>query len=193
MQHQHLILQCDQTGRPRKWIDYEKASHYYCKDLVAWDAGCNDTILHGGLCRATNTQSQLKLNTIIAVKGNVSKTDKKITLSNNVLFKRDGRICGYCGRSFNIKDLTRDHIHPKTHGGTNDWNNIITACKPCNCFKGDKSIKQMGMELLVKPYVPNYAEYLFLNNISMTEDQYDFLIKLIPEHSRVHKFYSRER
>jgi hypothetical protein len=33
--------------------------------------------------------------------------------------------------------MTVDHIRPKSKGGTNDWENLVTACERCNNMKGD--------------------------------------------------------
>ena len=55
------------------------------------------------------------------------------------VLKRDGFRCQYCGRS--AKDgavLEVDHIIPKSKGGTNDMDNLITACRECNRGKRDK-------------------------------------------------------
>lgn len=186
------ILQLDKSGQPRGWIDYEKASYYYCKDLVAWEAGISFTTLYGGINRVLGQQSTLQVNSIIAVDGRVMKHEKRPSLNNPTLFKRDGRICAYCGIQFSAKDLTRDHVHARTHGGPNTWTNVVTACKQCNSFKGDKLLNECGFHLKYKPYTPTYAEYLFLNNLNMTDDQYQFLIRLIPETSRVHEHYKRE-
>lgn len=192
------ILQLDKSGNPRKWIDYEKASYYYCKDLVVWESGVNFTTLYGGINRLLNEQSTLHVNSIIAVNGRISKHKKRATLNNQTLFRRDGKVCAYCGNKFSPKDLTRDHIHPQSRGGENTWQNLVTSCKTCNSHKGDyllgsKELEEMEIKLGYQPYEPNYAEYLFLNNLNMTDDQYDFLTALIPEHSRVYTYYKRER
>jgi hypothetical protein len=41
--------------------------------------------------------------------------------------------CAYCGDD---KNLTLDHITPRTKGGTNRLTNILCACKNCNYSKG---------------------------------------------------------
>lgn len=86
-------------------------------------------------------------------------------LSNQNLFLRDNFTCGYCGKSFSplfvkkgantaSNNLTRDHIVPKSKGGKDVWENVVTACIPCNNKKGDKKLKDTGMTLNIKPTVP---------------------------------------
>lgn len=45
--------------------------------------------------------------------------------------------CAYCNEK---KPLVKDHIVPVSRGGTNDYRNIVPACKECNGKKGDKSL-----------------------------------------------------
>jgi 5-methylcytosine-specific restriction endonuclease McrA len=64
---------------------------------------------------------------------------KKLKLRFLVL-ERDNFTCQYCGRTPS-KDrsviLEIDHIIPKSKGGTDDIDNLITSCKECNLGKGD--------------------------------------------------------
>lgn len=54
------------------------------------------------------------------------------------LFLRDCFTCQYCGEEYAPKDLTFDHVIPKSQGGPTNWENISTACVPCNLEKADK-------------------------------------------------------
>lgn len=53
------------------------------------------------------------------------------------VFKRDSFTCQYCGRQTPQVILEIDHIIPKSKGGTDDINNLITSCFDCNRGKGD--------------------------------------------------------
>ncbi len=44
-------------------------------------------------------------------------------------------ICHYCGRKFNPKELTMDHIIPLSRGGYSEKINIVPCCKECNSRK----------------------------------------------------------
>lgn len=52
------------------------------------------------------------------------------------VFKRDGFCCQYCGAHPPSVLLEVDHIDPVAAGGTNDPDNLVTACEPCNRGKG---------------------------------------------------------
>lgn len=53
------------------------------------------------------------------------------------IFKRDSFTCQYCGRQTPQAILEIDHIIPKSKGGTDDINNLITSCFDCNRGKGN--------------------------------------------------------
>ena len=67
------------------------------------------------------------------------------------MFLRDKFTCQYCGDK---KDLTFDHLLPKSKGGVTDWENVVTACSTCNVKKGGKLYERSGMKLFNKPYRP---------------------------------------
>jgi 5-methylcytosine-specific restriction endonuclease McrA len=77
------------------------------------------------------------------------------------LFARDGYTCQYCGRSqdrFKFREcLTRDHLVPLSRGGTNEWNNVVTACSTCNTRKGNSLPGKSGMYPLREPTEPHFV------------------------------------
>ena len=173
-----LILRLDVTGQPVKWIDWQEAANIYARDCVAWTAGENSFVLHGGLSRLDGRQSILSLNSIIAVKGeNRRHHIKKVIppLNNRELFRRDHHTCLYCGKSKKQSLLTRDHVNPISKGGKDIWSNVVTACRRCNTHKGNNHLESINMKLLAIPYVPNVAEYLVLRNRKILGDQMAFL------------------
>lgn len=87
---------------------------------------------------------------------------KKLRYSRLGVLRRDKLTCQYCGQIFHKRDLTVDHIIPKSLGGKPSWLNIVTACKPCNWKKSNKTLAQSGMKLLNKPRIPSWRENLDL-------------------------------
>jgi CRISPR/Cas system Type II protein with McrA/HNH and RuvC-like nuclease domain len=67
------------------------------------------------------------------------------------IYKRDNYECVYCGSK---KDLTLDHVLPKSRGGGNDWTNLVTSCFKCNLKKGNKTPDEARMFMRQKPFVP---------------------------------------
>ena len=67
------------------------------------------------------------------------------------LFLRDRFACQYCGSG---KDLTFDHGVPRRLGGRTTWENVTTACAPCNLKKGGRTPKQAHMPIYRQPWRP---------------------------------------
>jgi hypothetical protein len=56
------------------------------------------------------------------------------------ILNRDNFTCRYCGHEAPDVVLHVDHIVPVSQGGTNDCENLITACAECNLGKADLEI-----------------------------------------------------
>lgn len=67
------------------------------------------------------------------------------------LFLRDRFSCQYCGSG---QDLTFDHVVPRRLGGITSWENVSTACSPCNLKKGGRTPAQARMPLHHNPWRP---------------------------------------
>lgn len=64
---------------------------------------------------------------------------KGLPLTHANMYKRDGYKCWYCGSS---KNLTWDHVIPKSKGGKHKWNNVITCCFNCNNEKDNMDVEE---------------------------------------------------
>ena len=71
----------------------------------------------------------------------------------NVIW-RDQNTCQYCSKEEESRMLTIDHVLPRSKGGKNTWENLVTACKKCNQKKGNKTPKEANMKLLREPKRP---------------------------------------
>jgi 5-methylcytosine-specific restriction endonuclease McrA len=181
------VLALDISGVPRQWITYDEAITYHAKKAVAWSLGDIVVRYHGGR-QEDGTMSYLESPSIIAIRGHGFNPQKhaKVGISNRTLFGRDRNICAYCGGHFaNFRELSRDHIIPRSRGGPNTWMNIVTSCRKCNAKKGDRLLKEVGMELIYVPYVPCHYENLILQSRTILADQMDYLMAGLPKSSRV--------
>ncbi len=93
----------------------------------------------------------------------VSMPYRGVMLTRQNIFKRDGHNCQYCGSD---KDLTLDHLIPRSKGGKSSWNNLVTACKRCNARKGDNKPEESGLKLARPPFKPSHV--MFIRDFSGT-------------------------
>lgn len=70
------------------------------------------------------------------------------------ILTRDDYKCQYCGKYFEKRDLTVDHVHPRSKGGKSTWENCVAACFPCNTKKADKTLQQAHLRLPKQPRKP---------------------------------------
>lgn len=82
---------------------------------------------------------------------------KTVELTRRNVFKRDNFTCVYCGSHL---DLTVDHIIPKSLGGKNTWDNLVTACKLCNNKKDNKLLDETDFNLDYKPSRPHHIMFM---------------------------------
>ncbi len=171
------VLRVNVGGQPVEWLTWQEAVCLYARDMVVWTLG--DTILRirGGFSRALQRQSELLIHSIIGCDGRVVPRARTTPpLTNRALFRRDQNLCMYCGRDFPDATLTRDHLVPRSRGGPDQWDNVVTACKRCNHYKGSRLLEEIDLDLKALPYTPNFAEYLALiNSGRILGDQMEFL------------------
>lgn len=87
---------------------------------------------------------------------------KKLRYSRISIFRRDDFHCQYCGIEFKRADLTVDHIIPRSKGGRSTWLNIVSACRPCNWKKADRTPEEAKMKLLSQPKIPTWRDSMEL-------------------------------
>ena len=174
--HAH-VLRLNIAGQPVEWLTWQEATTLYARELVTWTMGDTILTIRGGTSRLTGEQSTIELHSIVACAGELHHGQpKKPALSNRILFRRDQNLCMYCGKQYQDKDLSCDHIIPTSRGGKNSWVNVVAACRRCNHYKQDRTPEEAHMELLALPYQPNSAEYLALmNSKRIRADQMEFL------------------
>ncbi len=82
---------------------------------------------------------------------------------------RDHFTCQYCGAMPHRKDLTMDHVLPRSRGGKTAWENVVAACNKCNGRKGSRMPVEAGMTLLNPPRRPRYIAIAALASIEARE------------------------
>jgi 5-methylcytosine-specific restriction endonuclease McrA len=84
---------------------------------------------------------EFQLPSVVSLKQYVDQ-DRPPAFTRFNLFLRDSFSCQYCGAGH---ELTFDHIIPRSRGGRTTWENIVTACAPCNLKKGGRTPREADM------------------------------------------------
>ena len=71
--------------------------------------------------------------------------------TRKAVFIRDGFECQYCGTRISMTTGTRDHVIPRSRGGPDTMQNVVTACRACNARKDDRMLGEVAMTLRNRP------------------------------------------
>lgn len=96
----------------------------------------------------------LQIPAVVRLRKDVSMHKKGVKFSRINILTRDKLTCCYCGHKKQPRELNYDHVIPRAKGGKTVWENIVSACKPCNSKKGNRTPAQAGMRMHFKPYKP---------------------------------------
>ncbi len=83
--------------------------------------------------------------------------NSSVTFNRRNIFRRDRFMCQYCGKQPSPKELTIDHVLPRSKGGTSNWTNCVLACIGCNHRKANRLPKEASMRLLKTPVQPLWS------------------------------------
>jgi len=97
---------------------------------------------------------EMKIPSVVCLKSYVKPARFPAFTRFNV-FLRDQFSCQYCGDK---NDLTFDHLIPRSLGGRTTWDNVVTACSPCNLKKGGRLAEDCGMLPANEPHRPSVQE-----------------------------------
>ena len=111
---------------------------------------------------------------IVRLKGYVAVPYKRVMISRKNVMRRDRFRCQYCGSR---EKLTVDHVMPKSRGGKDTWENLVTACTPCNNRKGSRTPEEAEMPLARKPFRPTSVMFIrdYVGTLDDTWKPYLFL------------------
>lgn len=143
------VLLLDQSFAPVKVVNWQKA---LC--LVFLEKAEVVSINENFSVRSATASHPVP--SIIRLVNKAKIKPSKIRFSRLNIYKRDNFKCQYCGNFFNVKELTLDHVVPRSKGGKTSWINVTSSCYPCNSKKRDKTPQQANMRLLTQPKYPSY-------------------------------------
>ena len=146
-----LVLNAD--GNPLSLLPLSTVNWHLSIKLIWLDKfkileNYNDWVIH-------SPSTEMKVPSVLMSKQYINLA-RHPRFSRNNVYLRDLFTCQYCGCEYeqnNWKDLTLDHVVPRSAGGHSHWENIVTSCMTCNVEKGSRDIRPKQM-----PYKPDYWE-----------------------------------
>ena len=112
---------------------------------------------------------------VIVLTSYIRKKDLLVKPSRKNIYWRDKYTCQYCAKKYWMKDLSLDHVIPKSRGGGKDWLNLVTSCHGCNQKKGNKTPSEAGMKLIKVPYIPKMSIMDVYQNQKIPDNWLNFI------------------
>lgn len=142
---QTLLLNA--TYEPLKVVDWQRA-------ITLWAQGKVEIVeTHDREVRSVSFT--FKLPSVVRLLHYIRQRKRPVVQFTRAnIYTRDNYTCQYCEQPKPVEDLTFDHVVPVAFGGTRTWENIVTACEPCNRRKGARTPAEAGMALRHKPRRP---------------------------------------
>lgn len=143
---EHTLL-LNATYEPLKVVDWQRA-------MTLWAQGKVEIIEeHDRVVRAVSFT--FRLPSVVRLLHYI-RTRKRpvVQFTRANIYQRDDYTCQYCNVQRRSDDLTFDHVIPVAQGGQRGWENIVTACEPCNRRKGARTPDEASMKLIRQPRRP---------------------------------------
>ncbi len=143
---QTLVL--DQTYAPHRVVPWHRAISLLLGDKV--------DVIDEWEDRVRSPSREVALPAVIRLRRKLPRGARQIRFNRRNVLVRDGYRCQYCGAQPPKRDLTFDHVVPRSRGGGTHFENIVTACKPCNGKKGSRALEDSGLTLARVPSAPTW-------------------------------------
>ena len=109
---------------------------------------------------------------------------RRVRLNRANILARDAYTCQYCGKKLRtqsgrprLEDLTIDHVIPRAQAvdgwvtlswsgkrvRITSWENVLTACVPCNADKAARTPRQAGMRMRRIPEAPSSMDLAWMS------------------------------
>ena len=109
---------------------------------------------------------------VIRLRRYINLPFKRIVLSRRNVMRRDHFKCQYCSSA---SHLTIDHVMPRSRGGGDSWENLVTACTHCNTRKGNRTPEEAQMPLKRKPFRPHHIAFMRVVSGKVSEEWKPYL------------------
>jgi hypothetical protein len=174
----HKVLVLNSDYRPFALWSYKKAMKKWLGDNDAesvYVVSESSRYLKDGSGNLWNVPS------IVALQNYIDISNKLAKYSKTNVYARDQKICQYCNTRLMDRELTVDHVIPRSvwkkkrmKGSHSNFTNVVTSCFPCNSKKGSRTPDQAGMPLLKRPTTITRGQ-IFICKLAMTDIMADWV------------------
>jgi len=142
------VLKLDSSFKPVEVVSWQDAFvlTYVGK---AWAVEYTDKLIH-------SSTKVFKIPSVIALFQFIDEKFFTIPCTRKNVLIRDDNMCQYCNIFFNEKELTLDHVIPRSKGGLTEWDNCVAACIECNQTKSDLLLVDAPVRIQKMPKKPTY-------------------------------------
>ena len=102
---------------------------------------------------------------------------KRPRLTLKHLRERDNHRCAYTQRVLKPEECSMEHVIPKSKGGATEWRNVVLADKRINNIRGNRTLKEAGLTLKVKPFVPTARPFHESVRSNLKFPEWEFFVK----------------
>ena len=141
------VLLLSSSFEPLNFINLRRAIRLYLNDKVDavsfWDS------------KIRTAEGELDFPSVLRLKKYYKIPYARGKFNRKAVFGRDLYLCQYCEEQVTSSSATLDHVIPSAKGGPNSWFNCVTACRPCNSKKRDRTPEEANMKLISTPTIPD--------------------------------------
>lgn len=144
---------------------------YEVHDLDSWHA-CSEVRHRFTEQRIRSMRLDLSPPEVILLTHYRGQGDQSVTFSRLNLYRRDLYTCQYCGAQPGTRELTIDHVVPRSRAGKSTWENCVVACVECNKRKAARTPAEAGMNLRQTPLKPRWSAIARLPHGNRTRESW---------------------
>ena len=148
------------TWKKAMTLIYQDAARSLDRDFVSYEfkqwLEFSNTPTNNDYPTVSTVKNRIAIPEIIVLTRYNKLPIRDVKYSRETLFASYGFKCAYCGNVFDKKELTVDHVLPRSKGGKTSFENTVPACKACNFEKADKTLAESGLKLRYKLKKPKW-------------------------------------
>ena len=171
MKYPVLILNLDFT--PFDIWDWQHSiSKLLCTNSVEMIYNDNGAVIYDHIVR-DGKGNEYDLPAVLVLTKYIKAHAGKAPYTKMNIYARDLGVCQYCGDPTKPGHRTIDHVIPRAHWNPrrfhfklSSFENVVTACSPCNKLKRNRTPQQAGMQLIRKPRTISRVQ-AYTNKLSM--------------------------